>query len=239
MAAPFLDGVLPPNRRENESVLLDRKRINRWAKWVSLGLAIVFGLSFVFMGVGSGLNVDWSGLWDAFGSSSVAPQGSDSGVTAYEQALAANPNDLDALLGIANEHESLGQPLLAAPYLERASKLKPDDFDLLMRLGEIYLLPDSLDYAAAVRVFNEATLLDPNNATAFLRLGVAERGAGNVSATILAWSRYLALDPDGEMAGTVRAELEAMSPSTTTPASSNTTVPTGEGEASSTTTTTQ
>ncbi len=216
-------------------MLLDRKRINRWAKWVSLGLAIVFGLSFVFMGVGSGLNVDWSSLWDAFGSTSAAPQNPDSSVAEYEQALAADPNDLDALLGIATEYESLGQPLQAAPYLERATQLKPDDRELLMRLGEIYLLPDSLDYTAAVRVFNAATLLDSNDATGFLRLGVAERGAGNLSAAILAWNRYLALDPEGDLAETVRAELEAMSPTVTTLGSTDTTVPAGQGDSTTTT----
>lgn len=220
-------------------MLLDRKRINRWAKWVSLGLAIVFGLSFVFLGVGSGLNVEWTSLLDVFGSSTpVTSVGPSSDLADYEQALAADPNNLDALLGIATEYESLGQPLAAAPYLERAAQVKPDDLDLLMRLGEIYLLPDSLDYVAAVRVFNQATLLDSNNATAFLRLGVAERGAGNVSAAILAWSRYLALDPDGELAETVRVELEAMSPTVTTLGPSDTTVPVGDGGASSTTTTT-
>ncbi|MBU2601571.1 MAG: hypothetical protein KKA32_05305 [Actinobacteria bacterium] len=220
-------------------MLLDRKRINRWAKWVALGLAIVFGLSFVFMGVGSGLNVDWTSLWGGPGSTSATSGSASSGVAEYEQALAADPNDLAALIGIANEYESLGQPLLAAPYLERAAQAKPDDLGLLMRLGEIYLHPDSLDYAAAVRVFNQATLLDPNNAQGFLRLGVANRGAGNISATILAWSRYLQLDPDGELAETVRAELEAMSPTVTTVGSSETTVPAGEGDASPTTTTTQ
>ena len=35
-------------------MLLDRKRINKWAKWVALFLAVVFAAGFLFMGVGYG-----------------------------------------------------------------------------------------------------------------------------------------------------------------------------------------
>ncbi len=35
-------------------MLLDRKRINKWAKWVALFLAIIFAAGFLFVGVGYG-----------------------------------------------------------------------------------------------------------------------------------------------------------------------------------------
>ena len=42
-------------------MLLDRRRIRKWAKWVALLLAVVFALSFLLLGVGygggAGLNI--------------------------------------------------------------------------------------------------------------------------------------------------------------------------------------
>ncbi|MHB8867521.1 MAG: tetratricopeptide repeat protein [Thermoleophilia bacterium] len=197
-------------------MLLDRKRINRWAKWVALGLAIVFGASFVFMGVGTGIDLDWSALWDWGGSNqSTSPAGPQERIAVYDATLAADPGNLEALLGAATEYSSLGQPLKAAEYLETAAVAAPDNADIWLRLANIYMSPDSRDYTQAVRVLNQATSLDPNNAQGFLQLGAAERGAGNVNAAILAWNRYLQLEPEGEMADTVRSELSILTPPTT------------------------
>lgn len=220
-------------------MLLDRKRINRWAKWVALGLALVFGLSFVFMGVGTGVNVDWSEIWNFVAgrdkTANTAAAGPQDRIDAYQTTLAADPNNIDALMGIAAEYSSLKDPVKAAEYLEKAAVAAPDDLEVFTRLAAIYMAPDSRDYKAAVRVLNKATLLDPSNAQAFLQLGAAERGAGNVSAAILAWNRYLQLVPEGDMADTVRSELMAMSP-TTTGATTGTT--SGGAEGTQTTTTT-
>ncbi len=197
-------------------MLLDRKRINRWAKWVALGLAIVFGASFVFMGVGTGINLDWSALWDWGGSSQTSsPAGPQERIAAYDATLVTDPTNLEALLGAATEYATLGQPLKAAEYLEKAAVAAPDNADIWSRLASIYMSADSRDYTQAVRVLNQATSLDPNNAQGFLQLGAAERGAGNVGAAILAWNRYLQLEPEGDMADTVRSELSILTPTTT------------------------
>lgn len=215
-------------------MLLDRKRINRWAKWVALGLAIVFGASFVFMGVGTGIDIDWGSLFKGSGSSkTTSPSGPQERIAAYDATLATDPSNMDALLGAAADYSSLGQPLKAAEYLEKAAVAAPDNVDVWMRLATIYMSSDARDYSAAVRVLNQATLLDSNNAQAFLQLGAAERGAGNVNAAILAWNRYLQLEPTGDMADTVRSELLVLSPPTTTGA----TPTTGDTAAGSSTTT--
>ncbi|MCZ7663428.1 MAG: tetratricopeptide repeat protein [Thermoleophilia bacterium] len=205
-------------------MLLDRKRINKWAKWVALGLAIVFGFSFVAMGVGSGTNLNWGDLWQSLGGSNgqASPQTAEDRIDEYESMLATNPQDVTALLGLANEYQQLDQPATAAQYLEKAAAVKTDDVDIRMSLAAIYLAPDTRDYQAAVRVLNEATSLDPANAQAFLQLGAAQRGAGNIDGAILAWNKYLQLAPDGEMAGTVKDELAQMTASKTTTTTSAT-----------------
>lgn len=219
-------------------MLLDRKRINRWAKWVALGLAIVFGASFAFMGVGTGIDLDWSALWDWGGSSgATTPAGPQERIEAFDGILATDPDNLDALIGAAAEYSSLGQPLKAAEYLEKAAVVAPDNKDVWMRLAAIYMSPDARDYAQAVRVLNQATTLDSNDAQAFLQLGAAERGAGNVAAAVMAWNRYLQLEPEGEMADTVRSELSALSPPTTTggtPTTGDTSTSTSPGSTTTT-----
>ncbi len=201
-------------------MLLHRKQINKWAKWVALVLAVVFAVSFVAMGVGSGGGLNWSSLWGGGGGGSAGAQSPEQQIEEWEARLAENPKDTEALLGLANLYGALGRQDLAVSYLEELAVLEPGAGEVHMRLASIYLSPEVQNNQAAVRVLQEATALDPNNADAFLQLGVAERGVGNINGAILAWNRYLELDPDGQMAETVRQQIELMAPK---PADSTTT----------------
>ena len=148
-------------------MLLDRKRINKWAKWVALILAIVFAISFVALGVGSGTGLNWSDLWGSLSgnksSSQAAPDTPQGKIKAMEAQLAADPTNVDLMLGIATQYEELQQPLMAAQYLEKAATLKPDDVLIFTRLGRIYLAADSLDYTSAVRVWTRASEPRPHH----------------------------------------------------------------------------
>lgn len=197
-------------------MLLDRRRINKWAKWVALALVIAFGIGFVALGVGTG-NFSIAELLHGNRDHSQASAGSsEAAIAAYEATLAENPDDTDALLGIANEYRKLGLPLKEAEYVERLAVLQPGKGEFDQRLAVIYLNQDSLNYPAAVKALQRATALDPNDADAFLQLGVAERSMGNINGAILAWTRYLTLAPEGEMASTVRDAIEELKASSTT-----------------------
>ena len=63
------------------------------------------------------------------------------------------------------------------------------------------------DYAAAVKVLNEATTLQPTNEMAFLLLGQAAKSAGQNQTAILAWNRYLELAPNSEYSSLIRDEI--------------------------------
>lgn len=212
-------------------MLLHRKQINKWAKWVALVLAIVFAVSFVAMGVGSGTGLNWSSLWGGGGGQSNAgAQSPDQQIEEFEARLVENPDDAEALLGIANLYAALGRQDLAASYLEKLAALEPGKGEIHMRLAGIYLSPEVQDNRAAVRVLQEATALDSNNAEAFLQLGVAERGVGNVTGAILAWNRYLELDPEGQMADTVREQIEQMAPKPVETTTTESTSPESDGD---------
>ena len=221
-------------------MLLDRKRINKWSRRVALAMAIVFGLSFVLLGVGSGTGVNWSDLWSSLSgnSASSATSGTPADrIKVYQSQLATDPNNYDALIGIATQYQLLSQLQQAATYYERAIKIKPSVVDPYTKLAVIYLDPSVGDNASAIRILNQLTTLDPSNAQAFLQLGIANRNAGNTSAAILAWTKYVALDPNGDMVKTVQTQidqLKAGGSTTATTAAGGTT-----GTTSSATSTTQ
>ena len=193
-------------------MLLDRKRINKWSKRVALALAIVFGLSFVLLGVGSGTGMNWSELWSSVGggSNSASSSAPADKIKAYQVQLDADPNNYDALVGIATQYQLLQQLQDAATYYERAIKIKADQKDIYVKLGGIYMDPSVADNQSAIRVLNQLTTLDPANAQAFLQLGIAHRNVGNTNAAILAWNKYLTLDPNSDMAKTVKAQIEQL-----------------------------
>jgi cytochrome c-type biogenesis protein CcmH/NrfG len=199
-------------------LLLDRKRINKWAKWVALFLAIAFAGGFLFMGVGyggAGFNVS-----EAFSCANentvTSPQTPEERIASLEAALAVNPYDITTLLAIATIYQQEGRPDLATPYLERVIAADPSQKEIYLRLANIYLNNDIGDFASAARVLNQATSVDPDNPDVFLKLGIAQRNLGNTGAALLAWQRYLALAPDGEMADVIREQVETLSNNVTT-----------------------
>lgn len=193
---------------------------------MALLLVVAFGVGFVAFGVGTG-NVDFSSLWRRGSSGGAASAGtSEAAIEAYEATLATDPTNVDALLGIANEYKKLGQPLKEAQYLEQLAVLEPGKGEYDLRLAAIYMSEEVGDYGAAVKALKRATALDPNNADAFLQLGVAERNVGNVNGAILAWTRYLTLEPSGDMADSVRQSIEELKATTSTTTTATTTTTT-------------
>jgi len=217
-------------------LLLDRKRINKWGKWVALFLAIIFAVGFIFMGVGyggdGGFNI--SSIFTGNDKVPENPQTPEDKVAAYQATLATNPNDATALLGLATIYEQAGDLSTAAAYLEKLIAADSSQKDVYLRLAKLYMSENFAQYAAAVTVLNKATAVDPSNPDVYLRLGMAQNNLGNTEAAVLAYNRYLQLAPTGDMATVVKEQVEKLSkkPTTTTTTSSTTTT------ASSSTTTT-
>jgi cytochrome c-type biogenesis protein CcmH/NrfG len=227
-------------------LLLDRKRINRWAKWVALALAIVFAASFLFLGVGyGGAGFNLSELFTSNNDSTDTTLTADQKVAALQARLQQNPKDVTTLLELATLYQQNENLLGAASYLEQVIAVDPSQKEIYLRLANIYLAQDVAKYTAAAAILNKAISVDPNNPDVYLKLGIAQNALGNVSATVLAWQKYLALAPNGDMASVVReqvAKLAQQATTTTTTASSSTTTTAGStsttaGSISSTTTT--
>jgi predicted Zn-dependent protease len=217
-------------------LLLDRKKIRRWAKWVYLALVIVFALGFLVMGVGNGPgSFSLSDMFDTGCSSSKTTdtQVSNAELQALLDSLAADPGNTATMLKIAVYYEDLFKASQktntehansAIEYLNKALATDPSLKAVYLDLAKLYIDISSFDEAA--RVLNAATAVDPNNADVYFYLGRAQKSAGRTGEAILAWQKYLALVPeDSRQAGTIRSELDKMmAPSTTTTIATTTTI---------------
>jgi len=223
-------------------LLLDRKRINKWAKWVALFLAIVFAGGFLFMGVGyGGAGFNLSSIFTGDNKVSDNPQTPEEKIAAYQATLDQNPNDVTALLGIATVYQQNDNPAAAAAYLEKVLEVDPNQKEVYIRLANIYMSADVAQYQAAVTVLNKATSVDPSNPEVYLKLGTAQNSLGKNEEALLAWQKYLQLAPDGDMASVVKEQIDKLKKTaTTTTAVTNTTAvgATTTTGASTTTTTT-
>ena len=110
-------------------------RLRTHAKWMFVFLAVVFGLSFVILGVGSGSTGISQVLQNFFnGSSSSGPS-----LSSLQKKTTANPKDAAAWLAYANKLQQKGQLDTAATALSTYTQLKPKDQNALLQLGGIYL----------------------------------------------------------------------------------------------------
>jgi cytochrome c-type biogenesis protein CcmH/NrfG len=222
-------------------LLLDRRRIRKWGKWVALFLAIVFAGGFLFLGVGyGGAGFNLSSLFTGKEKVSENPQTPDEKIAAYEATLQQNPNDTTALLGLATIYQQNDDLKTAASYLEKVIAVDPSQKDVYLRLANLYMNENVADYGSAVTVLNKLTSLDPSNPDVYLKLGIAQRAVGNSKAAILAWQKYLELAPNGDMASVVKDGIAALNTTTTTAGTSTTaasgTTPTSSGAGTTATT---
>lgn len=226
-------------------MLLDRRRIRKWAKWVALALAIIFMGGFLFLGIGyGGAEFNVSEIFSGGCTETTAPNTAQGELDKYLAVLAANPNDTGAMQSAATVYEGMyqaggdqGDPtylLQAAALLERAIAVDPSLMDVYLRLADDYReVGSSAALEKAVVALNKALDVDPNNANIYLKLGTVQRSLGNVQMAALAWQKYLLLDPNGEYAEIIQGQLDELVGNTTTTAGTATT-----GAPGATTTTT-
>jgi cytochrome c-type biogenesis protein CcmH/NrfG len=223
-------------------LLLDRRRIRRWAKWVALFLAVIFALSFLFLGVGygggAGLNI-----FDLFGKkdSTATTLSPDARINALLVTLQQNPNDVTTLLALATAYQQQDDLVSAAAYLEKVIAADPTQKDVYLRLANLYMDQSVSNYSAAAAVLNKGVTVDSQNPDLYLKLGIAQNYLGNTAAALMAWQKYLQLAPNGDMASVIRdqvAKLSAQATTTTSSATTSTTAASTSSTAGAVTTTT-
>jgi tetratricopeptide (TPR) repeat protein len=146
------------SRRKAEKTLEDQlffSRLRGHAKWAFALLAVVFGASFVFLGVGSGQ----AGLGDVF--SSVFGGGSAPSIEELQKKLAEHPRDKTVLTDLAQALERDGRTEEAITAYQGYLAAQPKDKDALSSLALVYQSQATSAANEANLAFREASLAAP------------------------------------------------------------------------------
>jgi tetratricopeptide (TPR) repeat protein len=194
----------------NNRMLMDRKRIERWWRWVALFLAVVFLFSFVLLGVGSssagnvlmGCEEQESVTEDSYFSQQEK---------FYLGLLAENPADTVAMVALGGLYssEGIGRYTEGIELYNRAIATDPNNIPARLALANLNmtLLGDSQE---ALRILGEAAAIAPDDPKIFLQQGLAAKQVGENAIAIVAWNRFLVLSPDDPVADTLRSEISLL-----------------------------
>ncbi|HEY6066819.1 MAG TPA: protein kinase [Thermoanaerobaculia bacterium] len=115
------------------------------------------------------------------------------GVAAFRSALAAQPNNFDAMLGLARAYDAGGDAARSEETYRRAIELQPAYFGVYSKLAGFYF--NHGRPAAAAEMFRKVTELTPDNARAFANLGACEFAQGRFDRALPVFQKSLALEP--------------------------------------------
>ena len=114
-------------------------------------------------------------------------------VAAYRRALSAQPNNFDAILGLARAYDAAGDATRAEETYRRAIDLQPAYFGGYSKLAGFYY--NHGRYGPAAEMFRKVTELTPDNARAFANLGACQFALGRFDLALAAFEKSLALEP--------------------------------------------
>ena len=123
----------------------------------------------------------------------------------FEAALEKNPDNIEALNGLANLHARGGEPDRAVPLYRRALDRKPGDAAILMNLGNALAAGGDLD--AAVATYGRALILAPESAAVRLNLGAALARQGQFHEALIQIEEALRIDPASTAALALRERV--------------------------------
>jgi tetratricopeptide (TPR) repeat protein len=129
-----------------DQLFFSRLRVH--AKWVFLMLAMVFAVSFVIFGVGSGS----TGIGDVLGNWFSGSSSSGQSVSSAQKKTIERPKDPAAWRELATVLQQNDRTAEAVVALERYSQLRPKDERALQELGSLY----RIEWEKAAQRYTEA-----------------------------------------------------------------------------------
>jgi cytochrome c-type biogenesis protein CcmH/NrfG len=208
-------------------VLLDRRKVRFWQKIIFGGMAFLMAAFLIFWYSGVLNGCTWFN-----GAQEDVTKTLDQEITKYQTATTTDPKDVAAWISLAEAYlsrsgthaqgsdattadlaSSASAYQKAARVLakQKGSGIRRQRIDVLNQLATVY---GSLGDASAVeRVYQELTALTPKDSQAFLNLGSAARSAGDTSTALLAFTRFLQLDPKSPYVKDVKDAIAQLSPS--------------------------
>lgn len=202
-------------------MMMNRDRISFWVRLVSILLAAIFLLSFVFLGIGGNISYN---ILDLFGNQDQSQQQSDQTPDTEEQIAAAqkdlkkDPKDPEKIKDLAALYYTAGRYDDAIQVLQKGREAAPKDEEIPALLGQIYSQQAQTATGKkqkelqdkAADAFAASVEAQPDNADAYLLAGQAYDQAGQPAEAIKYYNGYLDRDPKGENAAKVKDRISAL-----------------------------
>ncbi|HTX69600.1 MAG TPA: tetratricopeptide repeat protein [Thermoleophilia bacterium] len=217
-------------------MLLDRRKVKFWQK-------IVFGFMAFLMA--AFLIVGYSGVLNGctfFNSTKSATDQIQQTITTLKNSVAASPADAAMWIKLGDNYGYLANQQTAGSSAEagyqrqataaykkadailakqKGKAAKDQRLSMLQQLASEYV--NLKDYQAATAVYGEITSLKPKDAQSYSEMALVAISAGDTNTALLAFSKYLELNPNAPDAAQVKAWIKQNTPkSTSTPSPSPT-----------------
>jgi cytochrome c-type biogenesis protein CcmH/NrfG len=202
-------------------MMMNRERIGFWVRLVSILLAAVFLISFIFLGVGT--NIQYN-IFDLFGNQDQQKQQQDQTpdaeqqIAAAEKALKKDPKDPEKIKDLAGLYYNAGRYDDATRVLQEGQQAAPNDAEIPAFLGQIYSQQaqtatgkkkEELQEKAA-DAFAASAKAQPDSAEAYLLAGQAYDQAGQPAKAIEYYNEYRDRAPKGKDAARVKDRISAL-----------------------------
>lgn len=201
-------------------MMMNRDRLSFWVRLVSILLAAVFLISFIFLGIGT--NIQYN-LFDLFGNQQQQQQqdqtpGPEQQIAAAEKDLKKDPKDPEKIKNLAGLYYTAGRYDEAIQVLQQGREAAPNDEEIPAFLGQIYSeqaqtasgkKKEELEDKAA-DAFAASAKAQPDDAEAYLLAGQAYDQAGQPAEAIEYYNQYLDRAPKGEEAAQVEDRISAL-----------------------------
>ncbi len=129
-------------------------------------------------------------------------------VQEYKAALARDPSDVQANIGYGNLLFDSGQWEKAVTHYQAALVKDPKNADV--RVDMAIALHNLGQDPKAIQELERVTKESPGHKNAWLNLGVICSSTGDRKTAIQAWEKYLALDPNGPHAASIREQVQQL-----------------------------
>jgi cytochrome c-type biogenesis protein CcmH/NrfG len=201
-------------------MMMNRERLGFWVRLVSILLAAIFIISFVFLGVGT--NIQYN-IFDLFGNQDQPKQqnqapGPEQQIAAAEKDLKKDPKDPEKIKDLAYLYYTAGRYDESMQVLQKGEKAAPNDEEIPALLGQIYSQQaqtatgkkkEELEDKAA-DAFAASAQAQPDNAELYLQAGQAYDQAGQPAEAIQYYNQYLDRAPKGQDAAQVKDRISAL-----------------------------
>jgi len=176
------------------------------ATLAAIGIVAVLG----FNAGGTSASGIGAGTTPAPAASATTPVLDQAAVAALMVKIQANPNDADSLMALGDEYYKTGDFKTAGDWFAKVTAVEPTTVRGYLALGAAAF--NQGDSATALTAWTKVVTIDDKNVEAHYDLGFLylNQQPPDMTGVQREWTRVVALDPNSDIATTVKAHLDAL-----------------------------